>query len=177
MRLSRLAPIDGETILPLADAKMHLRVTHDDEEALIASLRDAACEHVERVSGVALASADYRWEGSSFAQLSVLPLRPVTALIEAQYLDADGATQTYDGARLIGGAVYPAVNETWPVASGLASITFAAGDDCPPDLLAAVKLLLGHFYANRETVVIGSISSELPMSVAALIETHRKVLV
>lgn len=177
MTLTRLAPIDGETILPLAAAKAHLRVLHDDEDSLIASLRDAACEHVERVSGVALASADYRWEGSSFAQLSSLPLRPVTALVAAQYMDADGAMQSYAGARLVGGDVCPAINETWPVAYGLASITFTAGDECPHDLLAAVQLLLGHLYVNREPVVIGSISSELPMSVAALIETHRKVMV
>lgn len=70
MTLTRLTAIDGDTILPLVDAKLHLRVTHDEEDTLIASLRNAACEYVERVSGVALAEAEYRWEGSSFGRVA-----------------------------------------------------------------------------------------------------------
>ncbi|MFN6934939.1 MAG: head-tail connector protein [Tsuneonella sp.] len=177
MTLTRLTAIDGETILPLEDAKAHLRVTHDDEDALIEALRDAACEYVERVSGVALADADYLWEGSCFSRVSALPLRPVTAVGSVAYTDGDGASATYTGARIVNGSVLPAFGESWPSAYGYAAITFSAGTTCPPDLLAAVKLMLGHLYANREAVNIGNITSEVPLGVDALIQTYRKVMV
>ena len=43
---------------------------------------------------------------------------------------ADDDLQTYAEARLVGGAVYPAVNGTWPTAYDYASVAFTAG---PPD--------------------------------------------
>jgi uncharacterized phiE125 gp8 family phage protein len=177
MTLTRLTPIDGETILPLADSKLHLRVNHTDEDDLIASLRNAACEYVERVSGVALSEADYLWEGTSFSRVSALPVRPVTAIGSVTYTDGDGASATYADARLVNGAVFPAFGESWPAAYGYVAVTFTAGGTAPDDLLAAVKLLLGHLYINREAVVTGTITAELPMSVDALIQTYRKVLV
>lgn len=177
MTLTRLSPIDGEPILSLDDAKEHLRVRHDDEDTLITALRDAACEYVERVSGVALADADYLWEGASFARVSALPVRPVTAIGSVAYTDGDGVSATYTGARIVNGSVLPAFGESWPPAYGHAAITFSAGTNCPPDLLAAVKLMLGHLYANREAVNIGNITSEVPLGVDALIQTYRRVVV
>lgn len=175
MALTRLTAIAGDTILPLEQAKEHLRVRHSDEDTLIGTLRDAACEYIERISAVALAEADYRWEGSSFSRVSNIPVRPVTVLGEITYHDSDGEAATYTGARLINGSVYPAVNESWPACYGYASVTFTAGGDCPPDLLAAVKLMLGHFYSNREAVNVGNIVTDLPLGVDALVQTYRRV--
>lgn len=180
MPITRVTPLDGDTILPLADAKAHLRVSHTSEDSLIASLRDAAIGHVERVSGVALASGDWRWTLRGFPARVDLPMRPVTALGDVKYYDADGVEQTYADARLVDGAVLPAANGVFPTAYGFASIEFTAGlasSDEAPELTAAVKLLLGHFYANREAVVTGTIATELPLSVNALIDTYRAVLV
>lgn len=41
------------------------------------------------------------------------------------------------------------------------------------DLTTAMLLLIGHWYANREAVVIGSITSDVPMAVDALISPYR----
>ena len=41
------------------------------------------------------------------------------------------------------------------------------------DISTAMLLLIGHWYANPESVVVGSISTELPMGVKALIEPYR----
>lgn len=179
MTLTRLTPINGDAILSLADAKAHLRVLHDDEDTLISALRDAAISHVERVSGVVLASADFRWTQRSFPARVDLPISPVTALGDVEYLDADGATQVYVDARLVDASVYPAAGGYWPIAYGSASITFTAGlasADSAPELLAAVKLMLGHLYNNREAVTAENMT-ELPLAVDALIQTHRSVLV
>jgi uncharacterized phiE125 gp8 family phage protein len=180
MSLTRVTPLDGDTILPLADAKEHLRVRSTDEESLIGSLRDAAVGHVERVSGVALASSDWLWTLRSFPAWVDLPMGPVTALGTVSYSDGNGDLQTYADARLVGERVFPAVNGTFPTAYDFASIAFTAGlasADEAPELLAAAKLMLTHLYEQRAAVVVGSISSELPLGVSALIDTYRKVLV
>lgn len=180
MPLTRLTALDGDSILPLADAKAHLRVTHDDEDALIGALRDAAIAHVERVSGVVLAEADFRWTARRFLDRIELPVGPVTELGEVGYLDDEGEAATYNGARLVDGAVYASLDDAFPYANGYASVAFTAGLASPgdaPDLLAAVKLLLGHFYENREATSPGTGATELPLGAQALIDTYRAVLV
>lgn len=177
--LTRLAPIDGEAILPLTDCKAHLRVSHDSEDALIGSLRNAAIGHVERVSGVALASGQWRWALPRFTSRIELPIGPVTAVDAVTYLDADGATQTYADARLIEGQVYPASGGSWPAAYDSVAVEFTAGlegADEAPELLAAVMLLLGHLYLHREATTADALK-EVPLGVDALIGTYRKVLV
>lgn len=179
MPLTRLTPLEGETILPLADAKQHLRVLHDDvaEDALIRSLRDAAIAHVERVSGVILAEAEFIWTAPRFPACIDLPVRPVNELDGVTYYDSDGEPAEYDGARLLAGKVVPAVGGSWPSANGYAAVTFTAGLSAPePDLLAAVKLMLGHLWSNREAVSEKA-ANEMPLGVQALIDTHRQVMV
>lgn len=41
------------------------------------------------------------------------------------------------------------------------------------DITTAMLLLIGHWYANRESVVVGTITSEVPMAVDALICPYR----
>lgn len=50
--------------------------------------------------------------------------------------------------------------------------------DAPEDIKQAVLLLVGHWYENREAVVVGdSATDELPMAVSALIDPHSRVVV
>ncbi|ERT18838.1 head-tail connector protein [Pseudomonas sp. GD03651] len=44
---------------------------------------------------------------------------------------------------------------------------------CNKQIKAACLLILGHLYANREDVVIGTIASELPKGSVALLTPHR----
>ena len=66
---------------------------------------------------------------------------------------------------------------SWPVkASVLRSVRviYNTGSDTPP--LAAkqfVKPLVGHWFENRESVVVGTITAEVPQSAAALLQTLR----
>lgn len=43
-----------------------------------------------------------------------------------------------------------------------------------PDVEQAVLLLVGHWYANREAVVIGTISSAVPMAVDTLLWPRKR---
>jgi uncharacterized phiE125 gp8 family phage protein len=46
-------------------------------------------------------------------------------------------------------------------------------DDLPESLKVAVLLMVGHWYANREAVVTGTIAAALPMTVDALLDCER----
>jgi len=41
------------------------------------------------------------------------------------------------------------------------------------DIRVAMLLMIGHWYANREAVNIGNITSEIPLAVEALLQPHR----
>ena len=45
--------------------------------------------------------------------------------------------------------------------------------DFPASFKAALLLLIGHSYANREAVVIGTITAEVPMAVESLLWSSR----
>lgn len=60
----------------LDEAKAHLSVIHDADDALIGGYISAARETVERHTGLALVSAAYTWEPKS----DDLPLRPATVM-------------------------------------------------------------------------------------------------
>lgn len=96
--------------------KAHLRVDHDDEDALIEGYRDAAL------------SAFETWTNRTL-------IDPQTALPE-------------------------------PVGNALLMTK---------GIQQGALLLIGHWYGSRETVVIGTITAELPMATNALWKPHRWV--
>ena len=178
MALTRVTPLDGDTILPLADAKLHLRVTHDDEDTLIASLRDAAVGHVERVSGVALASGEWLWTMRALPARVDLPMGPVTAVGDVTYYDSDGAEQSYADARLVGSSVFPAVNGSWPTTYDYAAVAFTAGltsADEAPELVAAAKLQLQLLWERG--AMTPEMAAAMKRAINDQIDTYRAVLV
>ena len=46
-------------------------------------------------------------------------------------------------------------------------------NDFPASFKAALLLLIGHSYANREAVVVGTITAEVPMAVESLLWSSR----
>ena len=96
--------------------KVHLRVDHDDEDALIEGYTEAAISAFETWTNRTLIASD----GS-------LPDPVGNALIMTKAI------------------------------------------------MQGALLLIGHWYSSRETVVIGTITSELPMATNALWKPHRWV--
>src|SRR3546814_12789332 len=83
-----------------------------------------------------------------------------------------------DGRVGVDGRLLPAIGASWPVAAGPVTVTFSAGfaaGQCPGALVSAVKLMLGHLFANREAVVTSGTVSELPLGVQTLCALYRSV--
>lgn len=56
-------------------------------------------------------------------------------------------------------------------------VTYVAGyglaASVPPHLVQLIKLLVSHWYENREPVVVGSITASIPLAVDSLIWLNR----
>ncbi len=190
-----LAPVrtiaPAEPLLSLADVKAHLRVDHSDEDMLISSLVDAAASHIDGYSGIlgrALVTQTWAVEFPTFLNRLDIPLGPVQSAT-IQYYDSTNTQQTLatsvyavlsDGLGPYVGLKY---NQQWPqtyTRDDAVKITWVAGygvnaSSVPAAIRAAMLLLIGHWYANREAVNVGNITSELPLSVAALLAPFRRV--
>lgn len=174
----------GEAILPLADAKAHLRVEDDDsEDDLIAALRDASIDMVQQYTSLRLGRTEgivATFEG--FGRCMRMGVGPASTVevTGVSYIDSAGAQVDLvagEGWQVgVGGALLPAFGATWPMTGGKVIVTFSAGYEpgsCPPSLVSAAKLMLGHLYANREAVVSSGASGELPLGVTTLCNLYR----
>lgn len=132
------------------------------------------------------------WRSSTRWQAIHLPLPPLQSVASIAYVDPDGADQTLDPAAyvVLDGAlaqVRPAPLTSWPPTqcdnARAVTITFVAGygdaaADVPRPISAAMKLLVGHWYRNREAVVgvdARDSSTELPIGVSALLAPYRLI--
>ena len=104
----------------LAEAKLHLRVDHSDEDVLIASLVNAATEWCEQFEGQAYMVRSYKAHLDTFSWEVRLPSPPLIAVDSIQYYDANGDIQTLStdiytvDNDSVPGRVYLAFRESWP---------------------------------------------------------------
>lgn len=174
----------AEEPVTLTEAKAHLRVVDDSEDTLIAMLITAAREHCEDVARRTFVTQTYaltldNWPDKPLA----LPLPPVAGITSIVYTDDNGnvatlATSVYV---LDGGKLFVAPNQSWPSTSlrqyAGVKVTYTAGygdaADVPSKYKQAVLLTLGHWFQNREAVVVGTSAKELPLAAKALLMTDR----
>ena len=175
--------------LTLEETKGHLRVDWSDEDAYLLTLIRSARAHAEQFLRRALLTQTWRLTLDGFPCTDVLPLpRPTLQAVSAfTYIDTAGQQQTVDSAiyrvdaDAFPGRIVLGYAQVWPFTQAVrnaVSVTYTAGygDDAaavPDDIRAALLLLIGHWYANRESVVTGTIATELPQSARSLLWMHR----
>lgn len=177
MTLTRVTALDGDTIIPLADAKAHLDIEDSDDDAMVAAWRDAAIAETEMLSGLALSEAQYLWTLPRFSPSIDLPMGPVVSVDSVDYIDGDGGEVTYAGARLVGSRVYPAVLGSWPTAYGYVGVTFTAGPapaDKKAHLIAAAKIKLSILEDRGRSD--GATLERMEKAFASMVGNHAAVL-
>lgn len=170
-------------VVTLTEAKLHLRVDHADDDDLIGALVAAATEQVSEMTGLILGAESWQFSVPRPVSTLVLPIAPVSSVTAITYLDADLVQQSADpdGFDLFSDArrpwLQPVSGGTWPVCADrpdAITLTVSAGlAALPAALKAAILLLTGHLYQQREAVSDGQMA-EVPISVRALIEPHRR---
>ncbi len=190
----------------LNEAKLHLRVafpkedgTFDEtpEDGLINGLILGAVSHLDGWTGIlgrCICEQTWRVSFDRFCRELPLPLGPVMSIVSVTWRNADGETSTVsDGEYLT--QTDAAGNERLVFRSGFdiptdlhdqsaVTVTYKAGypvSDGKPTAPAAIKvailLMVGHWYENRETVVTGTIATELPFAANALLAPFRRMSV
>lgn len=166
----------------LADAKMHIRaITGDttEDEAIILPLISAAREYAEGRTGRSYAEQTISAypEGWGVYQLPRPPVRSVESIT---YRDENGDENTLEPERyavdLVAGKVY--IKEPPGITLDIGhpiKVTYKAGGGLVPSMVRqAMLLLIGHWYNNREAVVVGSVGSvEVDMAVTALLNAKK----
>lgn len=179
MRYSISTPPTVEPVT-LTAAKLHLRVTHNAEDALIAALIVAAREYCEGVTRRALATQTLeaymaRWPARSYMELPRPPLQSVTSV---KYTDSTGAEHTLTDyiVDTNSGRVWLSDGGSWP-GETLAPVNpikvrYVAGyTNAPESLKQAMLLLIGHWFLNREAT--GEVAGPLAFAVSALLSLYR----
>lgn len=181
MPIQLITPPAAEPV-SLAEAKLHLRVDFDEDDALIQALISAARQAAEMLTQRQLVTARWRMVLDSFpgcglmgvpaGQTFTLPghailltKSPVASVVEICYLDLAGVSQFMPSAHYTvdkacePARITPVFGQIWPVALpqiGAVSVTFDAGygsaADVPEGLKSWIKLRLGSLYAHREEV-------------------------
>jgi len=169
----------------LDTAKDHLAVMFDDDNALITAYISAATQSVERYTERAMITRTLEAGYYCFPTFFELPLPPLVSVVQITYTDSDGNLAVLDPTSYSvdlysNRALVVPVGE-WPSvdpAPGSVLVEYVCGygdkpADLPGDLVAAVLLLVGHFYSNREQDVTGVSVAELKYGVKDILAPYR----
>ncbi len=167
-----------------------MRIDGTAEDLLISSLILTSRLHIEAALGLALMTQAWtltldKWPSRDTV---LLPLRPVSQIALIRLLNTSGQSTALDPAsyRLdtsIGASRLVATSGTWPpplIKSGGVEITFWAGfgetvESVPAPIRQALKLLIAHWYENREPLRVGAPETAIPAEVGALLAPYRAV--
>jgi len=185
--------------LSLEEAKAHLKVEHTDEDALILGWIYAATRNAEAVTGTRIIQKQITKKFPAFSSEMQLEW-PLISVDQIKYVDNLGVEKTlYDTISTpnITSSVFQVVRkwqaelslgkpyittgfeQSWPdsrIQPEAVSITYTAGysrNFIPNDIRAAIMLLVGHLYANRETTIKGTIITDLPFGYLELLQSHK----
>lgn len=188
---AQIAQPDVEPVT-LTEAKAHLRVTASDDDTYISSLIKVARERAEDYTGRLIVSRAVTYTLDSFPVEVVLPHPPVQSLTSIQYVDGDGATQSFtdtqtDFSNDFYPLVKPAYNESWPSTRaqyGAVTITYVAGygssadspdtsSQIPEAIRQAILLMVGTMYEYREELVTGANTQQIDLTAQRLLDPYR----
>lgn len=175
----------SEEPLTLTEAKIHLRVDHTDDDALITSLIFAARQYVEQYLQRAIITQTLRLTMDAFPDGDIKVYPSLQSITSIKYIDTDGVLQTWPTANYLVdtysliGRVSPAYGDSYPDTRNQLNaieIVFIAGygvaADVPQSIKQAMFLIIGHWYENREAINIDNTVNELPLAVDALLAPY-----
>lgn len=171
----------------LAEMKDYLRVDSSDEDALITGMIISAREYCETYTKRTFVTQTSRYTLQEWPDGDTIempqPINDTTGLTVTYYASGStsgtllGSTTYWVDADSKPGRVVRKNNLSWPTttlrSAKAIEVSFESGyggqGDVPEGVRLAIKFLVGHWYANREAVVVGTISKSIEFGVHALL--------
>ncbi len=173
-------------IVTIDEAKRHLKQDSDDDAVFITSLVAAATGHIDGPNGwlgrsIGVQTLEASAPTWCVAENFRLPYPPLISVEQISYRDANRQTVVVsaDAYEVVDGLVEAIGEPAWsgahPARSGM-RIRYRAGyapipasgdtpaiDTVPAQIKAAILLMVGDLYRNRDTTS-GTVSAKIPMS-------------
>lgn len=183
--LSLVTPAAADPV-SVDEARDHCRLTTDDEDEQLAAWIKAATELGQKRTNKQFITATWKLTLDAFPAWEICLRRsPVQSVTSIVYVDDAGSSQTLSASlyRLVSTVdppiIEPAYNQSWPATrqqAGAVEVTFVAGfgaaSAVPARVKQAILLMVGHWYQNREAIIVGTISSETPFAADMLFESE-----
>jgi len=193
MAVKVITPSTTEPV-SLAEAKLHLKLDTDTtDDTLVTALIKAARELAEDYCRRVFMSSTYELYLEDFPdcdddkELAIdLLTAPISAITSIKYYDTLNVLQTLDSSTYeLDDVSQPCrvllkYYKVWPYGRGTSNsviIRYVAGytsaATVPASIKAAMLLIIGHLYENREDVVVGRQVNELPKGSQYLLNPYR----
>lgn len=185
----RVDSAPAEEPVTLVEAKAHLRVDHALDDAYLPMLIAAARQKCEEYLRRSIVSTQWTQYFDTFPEdggAIKLARAGVTSVDAVKYINTDGVEKTLDPAEYTFHVaeeptlIAPAYGKSWPDIRSqprAVSVQFKSGWGSaavvPGGIKMAVLQLVGTWYANRESVVTGTIATEIPQTVEYLLSPWR----
>lgn len=180
----------AEEPLTTDEAKNQTRVTGSAEDTLIDSFIVAARQQAEHVTRRAFITQTWAYSLDAWPDGDVIyvPKPPLQSISSVKYYGTDDTEYTLSTddyqvdtdsepgrIALVYGASWPST--TLRTVNGIV-VTFDAGygdaaSDVPDGIIQAMRLMIGHWYTNREAVVVGATANEVPLAAEMLLWQYR----
>lgn len=158
--------------LTAAQIRLHSRIDHTAEDALLEAYIDAAQRQAEEITGRPVGETVYALRLSEFPagnEPILLPRPPCKSVDLLTWIDRNGQPQTAEAEDLQIGLhceparIYPLPGQRWPATSphhaDAVTVMFTAGGTTiNPMVLQAIRLAVADWYEHRESTVEGTVS-------------------
>lgn len=179
--------------LTVAEVKQHLQIFSEDttHDTYITALITTARIYAEKFTKRALITQTWDMVFNSFygwkrTQINI-PFPNLQSVTWVKYYDSNNVLQTLDSATYTvdstrkPGRIYPAYGQYWPAtlfAPNACTVRFIAGygstaASVPETIKQGMLIMCGHWFENREPVVIGSIASSIPRTADDLLRCEQ----
>lgn len=158
------------------DMKLHLRISGSQDDALVLLQTLAATAHAEKVTSSSFVTQTILMAMDRFPNDEIrIPRSPLILINSIKYIDTDGVQITWPANEYKvdtiskPGRIRPVFGLQWPAARreiNSVEIDYDAGyglaTAVPDPIVAAVKLICGHLFENRENSISGTIMKDIP---------------
>ena len=169
MKLHRTSQTTFTNVVPLSQAKAHLRVDGTDDDTLIGALINTAGEIVEEYTGLYLDNCTYTYYADHFSSVMKIHVGPNATVGSVAYINDEGSLTTFDAANYHTDLLsYPLriqfenlPNQVDDRVHAVRIKGSAGYNNVPSALKSAMLLIIGHLYEHRKDVLVGIQSAPL----------------